>query len=83
MSDWDGFGGNDDDNTYEEYEINDVLFGRDPDMHALELMWGAVEAGRHDTAAWTEFGDYLYDFYGIELEAEWDWADFVEWYNEQ
>jgi hypothetical protein len=80
MSDWDGFGGGDDDNTYEEYDIKDILFGNTPDAHAIDLMWDAVEAGK-DSVAWSEFGDYLYDFYGIDLDAEWDWADFREAYD--
>jgi hypothetical protein len=62
--------------------IDDLLFGNQPDSHALDLMFDAIEAGR-DSPAWSEFGDYLWDFYSIDLNSEWDWVDFREWYDSQ
>lgn len=26
--------------------------------------------------------DYLWDYYGVDFEAVWDWDDFREWYGE-
>jgi hypothetical protein len=81
MSDYDGFGRNDDDD-YVDTDLDEVLFGRAADSHAVDLMWNAVQAGEH-SVAWTDFAEYLWDFYGIDVTAEWDWADFKTWYDTQ
>ena len=86
MSDYnDYFFGNEDNGDREEIgpDLDAVLFGNDYDAHAQELMWDAVVAGGENTQAWIDLGDYLWDVYGIDLEAEWDWVDFREWYDAQ
>lgn len=86
MSDWDNFSGyGNDDEDYTDYDLNDVLFSNSPDNNALELLWDAVKAGSHaeETRAWSELGDYLYDYYGLQLDELWDWEDFRAWYESQ
>jgi hypothetical protein len=81
LSDYYEWSGDDsDDSQIEQYDLEEVLFGSQYDAHAQELMWDAVIAGK-DSSAWTNLGDYLYQMYDIDLEAEWDWEDFREWYE--
>lgn len=76
---WDGA----DDYFGQPPELNDVLFGDSGimDLHAQELMWEAI-IDRNDSA-YAELVDYMWDTYGIDFEAEWDWEDFAEWYESQ
>ena len=78
MSDNDDFGDDDD----QQIPLDELLFGNAPDYHAIDLMWDAVNAGE-ESSAWIDFSDYLWDFYGIDLNSEWDWVDFREWYDAQ
>jgi hypothetical protein len=82
MSDYFDNSGNDDEDTFPEITLDDILFGNSPDNDALELMWNAVEAGK-DSTAWSDFGDYIWDWYSIDINSEWEWADFKEWYDAQ
>jgi hypothetical protein len=75
-------------NNADEYfgdvpELNDILFGDSSimDQHAQDLMWSAYVDG--NDAAYQELVDYVWDNYGIDFEAEWDWEDFAEWYESQ
>lgn len=63
-----------------ERDMEDILFGQNYDAHAQELMMEAVTSGE-DSRAWSELGDYMWEEYGIDMEAEWDWIEFREWYD--
>ena len=85
MTDYDDyfFGGEDYGNEEIGPDLDAVLFGNNYDPEAQQLMWDAVAAGGENTQAWHDLGDYLWDEYGIDLTAEWDWVDFREWYDAQ
>lgn len=63
------------------YNMQDLLFGNDfeVDTHAQDLMWDVVTS-RTDSS-WRNFSEYMMDVYDIDVEIEWDWHDFVEWYK--
>jgi hypothetical protein len=69
-----------DEDAYDDVTVNDVIFGNQPDTYAIELMFSGVEAGE-DSKAWQDFEAYMWDVYGIDIDQEWDWGDFREWYD--
>lgn len=66
-----------------EPTLEGVLFGVDDvmDEHAQDLMWEAMVDGNE--SAYMELVEYMWEQYGIDFEAEWDWEDFREWYESQ
>ncbi len=81
---------------YDDWEIDssvtlkDLIF--DPsnsgitDPRAQELMFDWVTSPENSSgrdAAYEALSDYLSREYGIDLDDEWDWEDFREWYDSQ
>lgn len=77
MTDYDDF----DYGDTPDFDLNDVLWGRDADEYAQALAWNAIVDG--DNEAFKELVEYAWDEYGIDVEAEWDWVAFDEWYEAQ
>lgn len=83
----------DDDETYEypadeqrDFLYDNLGFGESAqDQTAHDLFWSVYYdndlsiPGRE--AVLQELNDYLWDEYGIDFEAVWDWEDFREWYD--
>lgn len=70
----------------------DLLFGNSDtlDQHAQDLFMDAYigeldsEGHRHtNDAAYVELVEYMWDTYGIDFEADYQWEDFREWYDAQ
>lgn len=80
MTDWaDQF-----DDYYEVVDtppLNDILFGGELDMdqRAQDLFMEAMF--EKDEQAYSDLIDYMWDVYGIDFEAAFDWEDFREWYG--
>jgi hypothetical protein len=70
----------DDDDSFTP-DVRDVLYGPGYDAHAQELMFQGI--AEENSAAYSELIDYLWQRYGIDLERDWHWEDFREWYNAQ
>lgn len=84
MANWDD--GWDDGNDYFEqgappYEA--LLFGDADtlDQHAQDLFIDAYI--EKNDAAYVELVEYMWDQYGIDFEADYQWEDFREWYDAQ
>lgn len=70
----------------QEFLYETIGFGEQPqDQHAHDLFWDAFYnddlrmGDRLDIM--DELAAYLFDEYGIDLEAVWDWDDFRSWYE--
>jgi hypothetical protein len=71
----------DDGDDYGTQEIRDVLWGPAYDAQAQDLMFNGIV--QDNPNALQDLKDYLWDFYGIDLERDWHWDDFREWYAAQ
>jgi hypothetical protein len=70
----------------QEFLYEQIGFGDDPrDQYAHDLFWDAFYNDNIDIDTriqiMDELADYLYDEYGVDLEAVWDWDDFRAWYE--
>lgn len=75
-----------DDQGQRDYLYETIGFADDPqDQYAHDLFWDAFYnddltiSDRMDIM--DQLADYLYDEYGIDFEAIWDWDDFRAWYD--
>ena len=70
----------------QEFLYDTIGFGDSPqDQHAHDMFY---EAFYNDDLSISdridimdELSDYLFDEYGIDFEAIWDWDDFRSWYD--
>lgn len=62
-------------------DVNEILFGDHNvmDQHAQDLFQEAFF--NNDDRAYFDLVDYMWEKYGIDFEASFDWEDFRSWYD--